>query len=921
MVHAPLDAYQAKRDFARTAEPRPASPSEPSGGPLTFVVQKHAARRLHYDVRLELDGVLKSFPIPKGPSYNPRDKRLAVMTEDHPLEYAAFEGLIPAGEYGGGQVIVWDAGIYGPEIDERPCWDRQLAQARVRHCIERGKLSVFFHGQKLRGGWTFVRTRSGDWLCLKKQDATADPALDVTAQDRSVLSGLTIADLQAGRLPAPQTRRRSPLLEAAALPGATPASGPPPLAPMLPTATERPFSDPLWLFEPKLDGFRIMAVVRGGEARLFSRRELEATDQYPWLVRELEQQPYRDVVLDGEVVAVDGTGRPSFQLMQNRASDARQPLYYYVFDVLHLDGVDVRGVPLEQRRALLRQIAVPGERLRVVDAVDGDGAALYEAALRHGMEGVVAKRRDSRYESGRRSTAWLKVKATHTEEFVVGGYTRGEGARSDTFGSLLLGCFQPGANTLTFVGHVGTGFDARGLRDVLRRLDALRAERSPFDGPIPTTGRWGSRRADGAVTWLRPELLAEVKFAERTDDGILRTPVFLRLRDDKAPSDARPVVAVAPPATRPRTPPLPPGVVEVDEGSQYVLAQLEQTGARLHLEVDGSVIPVTNLDKDLWPAHDGQRPLTKRDLLRYLVAVAPALLRHLRDRPLTLVRYPNGIDGVHFYQKHYDQSRPAFVETVRLYSDHNAGDGDYILGNSLATLVWLGQLADLEFHTWYSRVTPEPDAGGLSTRFDGSLDAMLASTLNYPDFLVFDLDPYLYSGSEPRGAEPELHRDGFAATCQAALWLKEILDALSLASFVKTTGRTGLHVYVPIVRNLDYGATHTIAETLARFLAQSHPREVTVEWAVSKRTGKVFADYNQNVRGKTLASIYSPRVLPRAAVSMPIDWQEVGSVFPTDFTILTAPARLKQRGDLWRDILDRKQDLNGLLGGGLASAS
>jgi bifunctional non-homologous end joining protein LigD len=290
------------------------------------------------------------------------------------------------------------------------------------------------------------------------------------------------------------------------------------------------------------------------------------------------------------------------------------------------------------------------------------------------------------------------------------------------------------------------------------------------------------------------------------------------------------------------------------------------------------------------------------------------LLPHLHDRPLTLVRFPNGIHGGHFYQKHWEQPLGSYVETVWLYSDQNKGDGEYLLGNNLATLLWLGQIADIELHTWYSRVNPAGDAEGTPTSFSGSIENMQQSVLNYPDFVVFDLDPYLYSGKEARGAEPELHAEGFAATSQVALWLKEMLDGLGLNSFVKTTGRTGLHIYVPIERSLDYHATHTISETLARFLVQQHPKEVTVEWAVDKRKGKVFADYNQNVRGKTLASIYSPRVLPWAAVSMPLRWDEVGKVFPTDFTILTAPDRLRQVGDLWSEILNKKHDLAGLLG-------
>jgi bifunctional non-homologous end joining protein LigD len=438
-------------------------------------------------------------------------------------------------------------------------------------------------------------------------------------------------------------------------------------------------------------------------------------------------------------------------------------------------------------------------------------------------------------------------------------------------------------------------------------------------------------KAEGPITWVKPDLVAQVKYAEITQDGIMRAPVFLGLRDDKAARDVTSVEVVAPPGEKgllrsPHPSPLPEGEgtfgsphplikrLAEGEGAQQLVEELRQhRGEKLILKVDGHEIAFSNLNKIFWPAHGDEPARTKRDLVIYFARVAPYALPHLRDRPLTLVRYPNGISGQHFYQKHYEQPVPAFVETVWLYSDHNKGDGEYILINNLPTLLWLGQLADIELHTWYSRVNPAGDAEDIPTTFAGSLDNMHQSTLNYPDFVVFDLDPYLYSGKEARGAEPELHPEGFAATSQVALWLKEMLDGLGLASYVKTTGRTGLHIYVPITRKLDYHATHSISETLARFLEQQHPKEVTTEWAVDKRKGKVFADYNQNVRGKTLASIYSPRVLPWAAVSMPLRWDEVGKVFPTDFTILSAPDRLLKVGDLWVDILDKKHDLAGAL--------
>jgi bifunctional non-homologous end joining protein LigD len=722
----------------------------------------------------------------------------------------------------------------------------------VREGIRQGKLTVFLLGHKLRGGWTLVHTKDKNWLFLKKDDQFANSSYDVLVQNASVLSGLTIDDLKAGRLP--EQRSTSLVLDPARATGARRGAMPRMLSPMLPSIVERPFANPNWLFEPKLDGYRVIATVENGEARLASRRGLDCSAEYPWLTEALRQQPYRDAIFDGEIVAVDEAGRPSFQLLQNRASEPRPFLLYYAFDLLYRDGYDLRGVPLEQRKALLDASLYPVDRVKLVDTFPEDGVTLYKAATDAGMEGVVAKRRDSRYETGKRTDAWLKIKATHSEEFVVGGYTAGSGSREKTFGSLVVGYYKPGSGKLTYVGHAGSGFDDRTLQTLYDRLKLMRTDESPFEDEVPRFG-------------------------------------------------------VAPPTAGRHSQRQTPG-----EPAEIIDELQQHKGEKLILKVEGHEIAFSNLNKVFWPAHGDQRALTKRDLVVYFARVAPYLLPHLHDRPLTLVRFPNGITGGHFYQKHWEQPLGPYVETVWLYSDQNKGDGEYLMGNNLPTLLWLAQVADIELHTWYSRINSAGDAEGMPTTFAGSIENMHQSVLNYPDFVVFDLDPYLYSGKEARGAEPELHPEGFAATSQVALWLKEMLDELGLASFVKTTGRTGLHIYVPIERKLDYHATHTISETLARHLAQQHPQEVTIEWAVDKRKGKVFADYNQNVRGKTLASIYSPRVLPWAAVSMPLRWDEVGKVFPTDFTILTAPDRLRQVGDLWSDILNKKHDLAGLLG-------
>ena len=908
---ATLETYREKRDFDRTPEPAPDAPT-PDEGPLTFVIQKHAARRLHYDFRLEVDGALKSWSVPKGPSLDTADKRMAVMVEDHPLDYGSFEGVIPKGEYGAGQVIVWDNGTYSPdEGGELSFHDRKQANARMREEIAAGKVSITIRGAKLKGSWTLVKMQRGenDWLLIKHRDQAVDAERDITEEDRSVISGVTIEEIKAGRLPDRALHGAPP--NPAALPRVKRGKAPGEAAPMFASPAESAFADPDWIFEPKLDGVRVIGIVREGEVTLRSRSGLDATAQYPRVAEELAAQPVHEAVFDGEVVALDEEGRPSFELLQQRLNlsrdsdvgraDLNVPVLFYVFDLLYLDGCDLRAVPLRERRPLLERVLAPATVVRLVDNLGHDGDVAYEAAKRFGLEGVIAKRLGSAYEPGQRSKSWLKIKAVQSDEFVVGGFTEGQGGRRNTLGALVIGQYDDGGR-LVYSGNVGSGLDDRTLAALRERLDRITRKRSPF-------AEQPELKPEPA--WVQPEVVVEVKFAHWTRDGRLRAPVFLRLRDEKTAAEVHRIDAVA--APEPGGPDAP---ASVEDEVSSVLEQLETKKQRLSLDVAGESIALTNLDKELWPKHGRRRALTKRDFLVYLAKVAPSMLPHLRDRPLTLTRYPNGIDGKFFYQKHWEHELPAYVDTVRLYSSSNEGDQEYLICNNLPTLLWLGQLANLEFHTWYSRVSPEPDGHHLGTTFTGSRKNIDASLLNYPDFVVFDFDPYIYSGKEAEGDEPELNRKAFRKTCEAALWLKEILDQLSLSSFVKTTGKTGLHVYVPVTRRLDYRAVRAACETIGKYLLQQHPKDVTMEWSVEKRTGKVFFDHNQNTRGKTLASIYSVRPVADAGVSMPLRWDEVGDVYPTDFTMLTAPDRLAEVGDLWRDILDTKHDLEGLLNGG-----
>ena len=905
-----LAEYEAKRDFAKTPEPPPEQPAT-AGGPLTFVVQQHRATRMHYDVRLEVAGAMPSWPVPRGPSLDPGERRLAIQTEDHPLGYASFEGVIPRGEYGAGEVIVWDNGTYSPDEDGALSFhDRAEAEARVLDGIERGKLSVTFRGRKLKGSWALVRTSEEErsWLLIKHRDEAADPSRDLVAEDSSVISGLSIADLQAGRLPDPARRGVPP--DIAALPRVERGELPRTLAPMQAALAAGPFDSVDWLFQPKLDGIRALAFIEDGAVTLRSRRGLDVSAQYPALARAIAAQPVSSAILDGEIVALDEHGRPSFERLQQRMNlggdgdiaraDAELPVLFFPFDLLYLDGFDLRRVTLAERIEVLARMLRPGPLLQPVQSFEADGVAAYEAAVALGFEGVVAKRRDGAYLDGRRSRQWLKVKARRSGDFVVGGWRAGEGARPGSFGALLLGAYdEDGA--LRYAGRVGSGFSDRTLVELRPRLDALASDLDPFADAPPEPGR---------LAFVRPELVAEVEFASWTGDGRLRAPVFVRLRDDKPPSEVLRADAVA--ASPPPAAATPEAADHAGDAAAAVLDQLGREGQSLGLDVGGVELPVSNLDKVLWPETAEQRALTKRDLLRYLGAVSPWLLPHLRDRPLTLTRYPNGIEGGSFYQKHYDRP-PPFVDTVRVYTDSANGDQQAILCNNLPTLLWLGQLADLELHISLARVSPQPDAGHLGASFSGSKAQVEASLLNYPDFVLFDLDPYIYAGTERAGDEPALNRRAFTKAVEVARGLKELLDAASLSSFVKTSGATGLHICVPVLRQFDYAAVRSVAETFGGFLQRARPRDVTLEWSVDKRGGKIFVDVNQNARIKNLAAAFSPRPKPGAPVSMPLRWDELDEVYPTDFTILTAPARIAELGDPWADILSYKHDLAALL--------
>ena len=833
---APLDDYRKKRDPART--PEPFGPARGGEGRL-FVVQKHAARRLHYDVRLEMDGVLKSWAVPKGPSLKAEEKRLAVHVEDHPVEYADFEGIIPEGNYGAGAVIVWDLGWYRLVKEEAPA--RQLGA---------GRLDVELFGVKLRGRWTLARMggKAKEWLLLKKADGYAGDEEATERFPESVLSGLTVEEVRDGstRLAALRTR-----LAAAPIGDVDAARQPV----MLASVAERAFSDPAWLYEIKYDGVRVLAARDGARVALYGRAGQDFTARYPEVVTALRALPVTRFVLDGEVVALDEAGRPSFQRLQNRMHLTRPadverarstvPVSAVFFDALALEDRDLRRLPLLERKACLA-LAVPARGvIRYGDHVLARGEAFYEAAAEQRLEGILAKRADGRYTGGR-TREWLKIKCHLRQEFVIGGWTDPQGARG-WFGALHLGVYEEGR--LVYVCKVGTGFDEPTLRQLWDRLQPLARKTSPFGAGTPT-GR--------GHHWVEPTLVGEVRFSEWTEDGGVRHPAFLGLRDDKNPRGVRREVTSA------------AGVGAGEPFERSSASRSRGAPTALHPAAAGSRhVVITNPGKVFWP----DAGYTKSDLVAYYERVAPWLLPYLRDRAVVLTRYPDGITGKSFFQKDAPEWTPEWIRRERIHARGVERDIDYFVVDDVETLRYVANTGTIPLHLWASRV----------------------ATIERPDWLVLDLDP--------KGAP-------FTDVVKVALALRGILDRLELPSYPKTSGATGLHILLPLGARYSYEETRTFARLLATLAVEAVPEIATIARMINTRGGKVYVDFGQNGLGQTIVAPLSVRPLPGAPVSCPLRWSEVTArLDPGRFTIRTAPARLDKLGDPMAPVLGDAIDI------------
>ncbi|HEX4441610.1 MAG TPA: DNA ligase D [Thermoanaerobaculia bacterium] len=823
----PLEKYRKLRSADTTPEPFGTSGG---GRPHLFVVQKHAARRLHYDFRLEWGGVLRSWAVPQGPSPDPADKRLAMEVEDHPVEYADFEGVIPDGNYGAGESIVWDRGRWAMVGDPE-------------ESLEKGKILFDLFGYKLRGRWTLVRmktkgkTTGKEWLLIKERDGHVRRGDEAVYPQESILSGLTVEDLKAGKDRAAGIRAELVRLGA---PRRTVAAADVDL--MLAESRERAFRRAGWAWELKYDGFRMLAEREGREVRLLYRRGSDAAGTYPDIARAMRALPFDRFVADGEVAVLDEASKPSFGLLQQRALLTRAPdveraavelpAALFLFDLLGFEDFDLRPLPLSERKRLLGMLVPRSGPIRFAEDFGDRGDDLLASARELGLEGVVGKKIDAPYKGGRNGD-WVKVRIDRSADFAVVGYTKPDGARTG-FGALHLA--YAGPEGFVYAGRVGGGFTEKLLDEVTGLLSGTEIPKPPCTGTLPT-GR--------GHAWVAPRLVCEVRYKEITREGLLRQPLFLRLRGDKRVDECVREIASGERGEAPAVPP-PPAVAAPSSPPERVAAG---HAARER------VVPFSNLTKVFWP----DEGYTKGDLIEYYRTISPWLLPWLKDRPIVMTRYPDGINGKSFFQKDAPSFAPEWVRLERMWSEHAEREIDYFVCEELETLLFVANLASIPLHVWSSRV----------------------ATAEKPDYCILDLDP--------KGAP-------FSHVIEVAQCIHELCDEIGMPNFIKTSGATGLHVLLPLGAQCTYLESRTLGEILARVVEKELPKIATTARMIGARGGKVYVDYLQNGHGKTIAGTFSARPVAGATCSAPLEWREVNArLDPKRFTLKTLPERMKKR--------------------------
>ncbi len=810
MPKNPLKKYISKRKINQSHKPKDKIFKRTQGA-LQFVIQKHAASRLHYDFRLEIEGVLKSWAVPKGPSLDPNIKRLAIRVEDHPYEYRDFEGIIPSG-YGAGTVMIWDHGTYNVDGESS-----KRSEELIQEGLKKGAIHFTLKGDKLHGRFSLVKLKKDDqekeeWILCKSKDEFSS-SFDITQKDLSVVSGKSLEEISGRAYPG--------TCKTSALRKGIKAKKSHLIKPMLATLIDQPFDDPDWIFEIKWDGFRALAELDGSHVSIYSRNQQLFNERFPLIVSHLEQLNL-DAVIDGEIVALDKEGKSHFQMLQNATSDKNT--YFYVFDILFLKGRDIRSLPLVERKSILKRVLQKGSHVRYLENVVGAGVKFFNLCKKKGLEGIIGKQKESLYETGQRSKAWVKIKADLRQEVVICGFTEPRRSRKN-FGALIIGVYKAGV--LHFAGHVGGGFTEKQLEEIKKFLEPVIIQKCPFKS-LPKTNT--------AVTWVKPDFLCEVKFKEWTRAGTMRMPIFLGMRADK------PARAVT---------------------QEKSVSTKKVRSAKDSLEKYDFI---THKDKIYWE----KEKITKGDLLIYYKSIAPYILPYLKDRPESLRRYPNGIDNKSFFQKNL-VTFPEWLETIE--AEHHDKTVNYMLIQDVESLLYAVNLGSIEIHPWFSRI----------------------QNLSNPDFLVFDLDPEQIT---------------FDAVVETAHVLNAILTQLKVPSFCKTSGGRGLHICIPLNAKYSYEQAKQFAVLISTLVHQQLPAITSLERSLKKRQNRVYLDCYQNNYGQTLVAPYSVRAKPGALVSTPLEWGEIkNGVSPSDYTLFNTLERLKQKGDLFKPLLQKGVDL------------
>lgn len=881
-----LAAYKKKRSFAKTTEPQG---GRSNGKALRFVVQQHAASHLHYDFRLEMDGVLKSWAVPKGPSTDPAVKRLAMRVEDHPYDYRSFEGIIPQGEYGGGTVIVWDEGTYEPvDLHEK---DVKKQEKELLHELHAHKIKFRLKGKKLKGEYALVKTHGKEenaWLLMKLEDRYASTA-DILKKNKSVLSKKTIAQVEKTSTTingqATKKATKGPIktvgkkVQAEAKPrqakplkiqfkNARKAPFYDSVKPMLATLVNKPVDDENWLYEIKWDGYRALAFMNKNKLELKSRNDKSFNEKFYPVYQALKEWGI-NAIIDGEIVVVNEKGMANFGALQNWRSEADGELIYYVFDILWYEGHDLKELPLTERRKLLQQLVPSNQLIRFSQAFETSGTEFLEAAKKIGLEGIMAKHKDSLYETGHRTTKWLKIKANKRQEVVIGGYTRNEGT-SKPFSALLVGVFEQGK--FVYTGKIGTGFNLKTQQEMMRLFEPLVVDQPPFDTEpnVNKPSRFRPNPPHATATWLKPKLIGEVSFTEMTSDGLMRHPSFEGMREDKK---AKEVTLEKEKETK-----------EVIEGQiadklakpikgsrrKTLLNPNEQTQVK---KIGTHQLKFTNLKKLFWPIEQ----ISKRELINYYYQVAPYLLPYLKNRPQSLNRFPNGITGHSFYQKDVTGKVPDWMDTYLYHSGDSDEDKHFLLGNNEATLLYMAGLGCIEMNPWNSTIK-KPD---------------------HPTWCIIDLDP---------------DKNSFDQVIEAAQVTKQVLDGMGVPSYCKTSGSTGLHIYIPLGAKYTYEQSKEFARIIVNLVHRELPAYTSLERTVADRKGKMYLDFLQNRAQATIAAPYSVRPKPGATVSMPLHWDEVKKGLKMqDFTIFNAVERVESMGDIFKPVLGKGIDLKKIM--------